>query len=196
MSIDLPRRSGRQDMGEKMAIALDGLDPAFRSKAEELLANLIGVGVDMRPYFGLRTLEVQAILWRQSRATEEIKAAIQKLQNANAPYLAEVLHSVGPQHGPHVTNALPGLSWHQWGEALDCFWSLNGSAEWSASKTADGINGYRIYADRATDIGLNAGGHWSSFKDWPHIQLRSAGSPISAGMTLAEVDAQMHHRFG
>jgi peptidoglycan LD-endopeptidase CwlK len=179
-----------------MAVALDGLDPAFRSKVEDLLAVLKGIGVDMRPYFGLRTLHEQAILWRQSRSKEEIAAAIQKLHNANADFLADVLKSVGPQHGPHVTNALPGLSWHQWGEALDCFWSLNGSAEWSASRIADGINGYRVYADRAEDLGLNAGGHWGSFKDWPHVQMRSAGSPIGAGMTLAEVNAEMQQRFG
>lgn len=91
---------------------------------------------------------------------------------------------------------MPGLSWHQWGEAVDCFWSLNGSAEWSASTKADGINGYRIYASFAKDMGLDAGGFWHSFKDWPHVQMRSAGSPISAGMTLAEIDAEMHNRFG
>ncbi|MEO9296643.1 M15 family metallopeptidase [Devosia alba] len=179
-----------------MAIALDGLDPAFRSKMEDLLGNLVAVGVDMRPYYGLRTLEAQAKLWRQSRAIQEITAAIKKLASAKANFLASVLDGVGPQHGPHVTNALPGLSWHQWGEALDCFWSLNGSAEWSASTKADGINGYRIYASFAKDMGLDAGGFWHSFKDWPHVQMRSAGSPISAGMTLAEIDAEMHNRFG
>ena len=179
-----------------MAISLDGLDPAFRAKVEELLTALKAIGVDMRPYFGLRTLEQQAILWRQSRSKEEIAAAIDKLKSANAGFLADVLHSVGPQHGPHVTNALPGLSWHQWGEALDCFWSLNGSAEWSVSKIADGINGYKVYANLAKEMGLNAGGHWNSFKDWPHVQMRAAGSPIGAGMTLAEIDAVMRKRFG
>lgn len=178
-----------------MAIALDGLDAAFRSKVEDLLKTLTALGVDMRPYFGLRTLEQQAILWRQSRSIEEITAATLKLKNAGAGFLAKVLENVGPQHGPHVTNALPGLSWHQWGEALDCFWSLNGTAEWSTTKIEDGINGYKVYATRAKDIGLDAGGFWGSFKDWPHVQLRNVGSPVGAGMTLAEIDAEMQLRF-
>ena len=179
-----------------MAISLDGLDSAFRAKVEAVLASLAAIGVDMRPYDGIRTPEKQAILWRQSRSKEEIAAAIQKLSNADATYLAGVLDDVGPQHGPHVTNALPGLSWHQWGEALDCFWSVNGSAEWSTSEIVDGVNGYKVYAAKAKEIGLDAGGLWPSFKDWPHLQLDAARSPAAAGKTLAEIDAVMRERFG
>lgn len=179
-----------------MAIALDTLDGAFRAKVEELIQSCLGDGVIMRPYFGLRSLDEQAVLWRQSRATEEIAAAVERLQQSGAPFLAEVLQRVGPQHGPHVTNALPGLSWHQWGEAVDCFWALNGQAEWSATKIVDGINGYRFYANRARSMGLDAGGLWPSFKDWPHVQLRAAGSPVSAGMTMAQINAEMKSRFG
>ena len=178
-----------------MAISLDGLDPVFRQKVDQTISSLIAVGVEMRPYFGLRSLEEQARLWRQSRSTEEISVAIKNLNDANAPFLANILEKVGPQHGPHVTNALPGLSWHQWGEAVDCFRSLNGSAEWSASRKVNGINGYRIYAEKSKELGLSPGGYWVSFKDWPHVQLRSAGSPTGLGMTLADVDAEMKQRF-
>ncbi|MCP4565247.1 MAG: M15 family metallopeptidase [Bosea sp.] len=179
-----------------MAISLDSLDEAFRVKVEALLESCLKDGVVMRPYFGLRKPEEQARLWRQSRAIEEIQAAEQRLRQSGAPFLADVLVSVGPQHGPHVTNALPGLSWHQWGEAVDCFWALNGQAEWSPTKIVDGINGYRFYANRAKNMGLEAGGLWPSFKDWPHVQLRAAGSPVSAGMSMAEIDTQMKQRFG
>lgn len=179
-----------------MAVALDGLENGFRQQVEELLAQCLQGGVDMRPYTGVRTPKEQAKLWRQSRATEEINAAIAKLKNGGAPFLASVVEDVGPQHGPHVTNALPGLGWHQWGEAVDCFWSVNGHAEWSASKLIDGINGYQFYAGKAKSLGLTAGGLWTSFKDWPHVQLRTSGSPVSAGMTLAEIDAVMKERFG
>ena len=179
-----------------MAISLDGLDGAFRGKVEQLLATLTALGVDMRPYDGIRTPEEQAIFWRQSRSKEEIALAIQKLKSANAKYLVSVLEGVGPRHGPPVTNALPGFSWHQWGEALDCFWSINGAAEWSTTRVENGVNGYRIYAAKAKEIGLNPGGLWSSLKDWPHVQLNAFASPVSAGMTVAEIDAAMKQRFG
>lgn len=179
-----------------MAISLDTLDAAFRDKVADLLSSCMRDGVVMRPYYGLRHIDDQARLWRQSRSVEEIDAARVRLEQAGAPYLAEVLVRVGPQHGPHVTNALPGLSWHQWGEAVDCFWAINGQAEWSATRIVDGINGYRFYAERARSQGLTAGGLWPSFKDWPHVQLKAAGSPVSAGMSMAEIDHEMRHRFG
>ncbi|MGR6433077.1 M15 family metallopeptidase [Rhizobium sp. PAMB 3182] len=179
-----------------MAISLNGLDPAFRAKVNDLLHVLNSLGVEMRPYFGLRTVEEQARLWRQSRSTESINHEIGRLKASGAPFLADVLNRVGPTHGPHVTNALPGLSWHQWGEAIDCVWITGGVAEWSASKLVNGVNGYKLYATKAKEAGLNAGGFWSSFKDWPHVQLRQFGSPAGAGMTFPEIDAEMKKRYG
>ena len=52
------------------------------------------------------------------------------MKDEGAPWLANVLAEVGPQHGAHVTNALPGKSAHQYRLAVDCFWLLNGEAEW------------------------------------------------------------------
>ncbi len=178
-----------------MAISLDGLDPEFKSKVEQLIDVCRASGVMMRPYSGLRKPSKQAKLWRQSRSTEQINAEIKRLRDADAPFLADVLDKVGPQHGPHVTNALPGLGWHQWGEAVDCFWAVDGRAEWSTERLVDGVNGYQFYAEAARNFGLTAGGFWNSFKDWPHVQLRTAGSPISAGMTLSQIDAIMKSRF-
>ena len=105
------------------------------------------------------------------------------------------LESVGPQNGAHVTNAPPGYSWHQWGEAMDCFWLVNGNAEWSTRKKINGNNGYRVYADIAVSLDLNAGGFWRSFKDWPHIQLRQHSSPKSV-FSITQVNEQMKRQFG
>ena len=98
------------------------------------------------------------------------------------------------QSGRHVTDAIPGLSWHQWGEAFDSFWVVDGEAEWSTTREINGLNGYRVYAVEAERLGLTAGGHWTNFKDWPHVQLRSASSPKSV-FTIQEIDREMRERF-
>ena len=178
-----------------MAINLEDLDPAFRQKVEEALRRCAARGVEMRPYNGLRTPLEQAKLWRQSRSREQIQARIDELRAKSAPFLAHCLEAAGAQNGEPVTNALPGLSWHQWGEGVDCFWALNGAAEWSARKLIGGLNGYQVLAGEGEAVGLTAGGHWTSLKDWPHLQLRQASSPLKA-MALAEIDSEMNRRFG
>ena len=171
------------------------LDPAFLDKLHTLLTACSDQGVEMRPYFGIRTPVEQAKLWRQSRTSEQVKAKIAELKAGGAPYLAACIEKAGPQSGPPVTNAIPGLSWHQWGEAVDAAWIIDGKTEWSTQKKIDGINGYAVYAAQAQIQGLNSGGLWRSLKDWPHVQLRSAGSPLKI-MSLAEVDQTMQAKFG
>lgn len=149
----------------------------------------------MRPNEGLRDPWKQARYWRQSRSIETIDATIADLKHKGAPYIAEILQSVGPRHGDHVTNALPGASWHQWGEALDCFWVVDGQAEWSTRRKVDGSNGFRVYAEEAARLGLEAGGYWRSIKDWPHVQMRAAANPLGSGLTWRQVDAAMRERF-
>jgi peptidoglycan LD-endopeptidase CwlK len=179
-----------------MAISLDGTQPEFRQHAEQLIANLAARGIEMRPCAALRTPKEQAALWRQSRAREEIDAAIDRLRSQGGDFLADTLRDVGPQHGEHVTNALPGFSWHQWGEAIDCFWAVNGTAEWSTTRLVNGVNGYRVYAATASAFSLFAGGNWTNFKDFPHIQARKAGSPTAEGLTVSEINDTMRERFG
>jgi hypothetical protein len=77
---------------------------------------------------------------------------------------------------------------------MDCFWELNGGAEWSANKTVNGINGYRAYAEEAQKSDLVAGGMWSRLKDWPHVQLRGASSPRS-DLSWVAIDRAMQERF-
>jgi hypothetical protein len=150
----------------------------------------------MVPSQTVRTPEQQAKLWRQSRSLVEINQAIATLRNSGASYLAEVLDSVGPQHGDEVTKVLPGNSWHQWGEALDCFWEVNGAAVWSTTKKVNGLNGYQVYAAEAKALGLTAGLLWTTFKDAPHVQLRADDNPRSSGMSWATIDETMRSRFG
>jgi len=178
-----------------MAADLDKLIPEFKALVVELVERCQARGVEMRPNAGLRDPFEQAKLWRQSRAREEIQAKIAEFERAGASFLAHCLTSVGPQHGAHVTDTPPGFSWHQWGEALDVFWVVDGKAEWSTQKLVNGVNGYRVYADEAEAVGLTAGGHWTKLKDWPHVQHRSA-SNVGRVVSLLEIDSQMKARFG
>jgi len=178
-----------------MPVDLGSLVSDFHGAVENLIAKCEAQGVEMRPSTAVRTAFDQARLWRQSRASEEIAQKIADFKSHSATFLAFCLESVGPQHGDPVTNAPPGLSWHQWGEALDCFWVVDGKAEWSTLKKVNGLNGYHVYADAAETLGLTAGGHWTGFKDWPHVQLRKASSPAKV-LSLQQIDMAMRERFG
>lgn len=177
-----------------MSRDLSRLITPFRDKVEELLLSCGDSGYTMRPYFTARSPLEQARLWRQSRSSEEIREKVRWLGQNGADFIAYCIEAVGPQYGPHVTNAIPGLSWHQWGEAVDCFWLLESRAEWSTRKQIDGVNGYHNYANLARQIGLTAGGHWRSFKDWPHVQYRPESNPGRL-FSLVEIDNEMRQRF-
>lgn len=173
-----------------MAATLSSLVPEFRTKAEQLIENCFARGVEMRPYFAIRTPKEQGALWRQSRSYEEVIAKIRELRAQGCDYIANAIELAGAQHGPHVTNAIPGLSWHQWGEACDFFWVVDGKANWSTDQIINGLNGYKVLAEEAAKLGMDAGGLWNSFKDWPHVQLRSASSPLKI-MSLKDIDNEM-----
>lgn len=177
-----------------MAADLSKIAPELKAKVEQLLENCRRRGIDMRPSTGLRTPREQAVLWRQSRSIEEITRKIAELHAAGANHLAKVLKDAGAQSGRDVTGAIPGLSWHQWGEAVDCFWLVDGKAEWSTTRKINGLNGYHLYADEAEKLGLTAGGHWPRRKDWPHVQLRAEDNPGKL-FSLTEIDATMRQRF-
>lgn len=172
---------------------INELVPEFKQKVEVLLKNCETKGYIMKPFFTIRSPFDQAKLWRQSRATAEIKQKIEELKNQGADFLAYCLESVGPQSGRWATNAIPGLSWHQWGEAVDCYWYLNGTAEWELNVLYNGKNGYKVYAEEAQSLGLTSLG--PSIKDWPHVQLRSQGNPTSI-YSLQEIDKRMKEKFG
>ena len=174
---------------------LEKLVDGFQQKVIQMIANCKNRGIIMQPYFTLRDPFTQAKLWRQSRTAFEVEKKIEELKNQNVFFLAYCLESVGKQYGAHVTNAIPGLSWHQWGEAVDSVWVVNNKSEWSTEKTVNGLNGYMVYADEAKKLGLDSGFYWTKFKDSPHVQFRKAANPLIE-LTLQQIDEEMQKRFG
>ena len=156
------------------------------------------VGIETRPSCTIRAPQDQARRWRQSRPFSEIERRVNALRQSGADFLADVILSVGPQNGRHVTNAIPGLSWHQWREAFDCFWLVDADAEWSTRRKiviGDGreINGYKLYGEEARNLELTSGGFWSRLKDWPHVQKRPRR--VLNYYSLADVEEEMKRRF-
>jgi len=180
------------------------LVPAFREKALFLLERCEERGVTMYPNELIRSPYMQGQLWCRGRSPEMIGEGIVGLERDGAPFLAACLRgaAVAPAYGgisdgkggiKIVTNALPGLSWHQWGEAMDCCWLVDGRQEWSIHISIEGSNGYAVYGEEAVRLGLEAGYFWAS-KDAAHVQLRQAGSPRSA-YSMREIDREMEARY-
>lgn len=147
-----------------MAIDISTLDTPFSIKVSQLIERCNEQNVTMVPYYGIRTLEAQARLWRQSRHRDEINSKIEKLRSLKCDYLADVIESVGiVPMGRWATNAIPGLSWHNWGQAVDCYTIIDGKASWKSSD-------YGFYGRIATQLQLKWGGDFS-MPDPGHVQL-------------------------
>lgn len=178
---------------------LNQLDADLQTKALEILNICQERGINMRPTFGLRTVYQQGKLWRQSRTKQEVADKIASLKKEGCDFLASAIEKPGPSTGPHVTNAIPGLSWHQWGLALDCMWLYDSKFVPMADdkRIVNGISvqGYHIYSDIIVSCGLTSGGKWQTIKDYPHVQLCSDDSPL-AKYSLKEVNDILFKKYG
>lgn len=173
-------------------ISLNDLDPKFRAKVTILLSKCKAQGFELMPFSGLRTPLEQAKLWRRGRNKSQIQAAIKSLRKNNADYLSGLLEKVGPQDdtGGIVTKSLPGLSWHNFGVAIDCYVLVNGKAIWDEKHP-----GYKCYAENAKILDLNAGYYWKDFKDTVHVQMPALGV-LATFKTWQEIDKAVCEKFG
>jgi hypothetical protein len=138
----------------------------------------------------------QAKLWRQSRGRDEVEAKIEALRRDGAAYLADILEEVGPQRtGSWRTNAIPGLSWHQLGKAVD-FGVRSPTSRRVLMGDRDEDGDEFQFAERSfarmgalcPNYGLTWGGHFGT-PDENHVQATPAGSPLDE-MSLQDIDAE------
>ena len=67
--------------------------------------------------------------------------------------------------GNIITYKKPGTSKHEFGDAADiCFW-VNGKPSYAES------NDWNLIGRLAKQVGLKWGGNWKNFKDRPHVEL-------------------------
>lgn len=191
LTFDVPLNNDDMQFLTSRKFNYEELDKDFAKKVRQVIDNCYESGVIMVPYIGLRDPWEQAKIWRKTRNTDEITNMIKDLRGKGASFIASVIDSVGAQHGEigkHLTNAIPGFSWHQWGEAIDSYWEVNGNAEWNS------LDGYKVYAKYANQLDLKPGGYWR-MQDWPHIQHKPYDSPSDI-FSLRFINNEMLKRFG
>ena len=157
---------------------LDDLIPEAREKAETVRrACSEAAGFDLLIYCTLRSLEEQARLYRQSRTRVEIDAKLQKYRGRGLGFLADVLESVGPCYGRHVTNAAPGESWHNYAQAWDAVPMVDGKPAWNYLESREQ---WDAYGEAVRQVGMNWAGDWVTFREYPHAQLREGSNPLKS----------------
>jgi peptidoglycan L-alanyl-D-glutamate endopeptidase CwlK len=176
---------------------LGGLDPLFRDRFLRLLDSCREAGFRVVPYDGARSPWQQAIYWRQSRTGTEIRRQIDTLRNDGAPYIAQILEEVGPHSGGHVTDAIPGKSFHQYRRAMDSYIESPDTrrALWRERAKDDGeyelaVSLYERFGEAAESLGLTWGGRWS-FGDFGHVQQQQASSPLAEFGSWPALDAAL-----
>lgn len=76
--------------------------------------------------------------------------------------------------GPSVTQAGPGMSYHQHGLAADCAFLRDGKLVIS-EQDPWAMRGYQLYGQLAEQLGLTWGGQWR-MRDFGHVELRVPGA--------------------
>ena len=157
--------------------AIKRVKPALGLRLGELTRICGDNGIDIMVYCGLRSLEEQAIIFRQSRTKAEINAKKQSLTDRGFPALASALDVVGPQDGVigrHITKSAPGESWHQYGLAADCVPLVNGKPMWDGEHYS-----WEIYKEAACMVGLSWAGGWKHYKEISHVQVPEIRNPLT-----------------
>lgn len=168
------------------AEVLASLTPECRALTEKVIAACAAEGLEFRPYSGARSPVEQARLWRQSRSTATINAQIAQLRASGCDFLADAIRDAGPQSGRPVTNAIPGLSWHNHRAACDLVLIREDELVWEDAAA------YRKFGDIVDAAGGRGGWH---FGDNDHLQL-FRDEPLAHFKTMKAIDAAMRRLWG
>ena len=173
------------------------LDPAFLPKVQQLLALCDKRGVKMGVHCTLIGPRREAELYAVSRTWGQVNQVVGLMRSAGAPRLAALFEPSMCQGQAWRSSALPGRSWHSWGQAVDCHvFSPTGKAVWGsptepAADQQRARAGYETYAAAALELGLTAGHSWAA-RDSVHVQLLPAPG---VSLPWPEVQARMLELF-
>lgn len=131
---------------------IEDLHPRVQNLARALIDKALTEGIQLLVTSTYRDFEAQAALYAKGRT----------------------------QPGNKVTNARPGQSWHNWRVAFDVVPIRNGKPVWGT--TGEDLKLWQRVGALGKSVGLEWGGDWKSFKDFPHFQF-------TGGLTLADFNA-------
>ena len=122
-----------------MSEKVTGLHPKVADALSQTITEAKARGMSVAMHMGLRTIEEQDALYAKGRTTP----------------------------GSIVTNAPGGLSWHNYGLAVDVvFKDAKGNWTWADSCDWEGLG------QVGKMFGFEWGGDWTRFPDLPHFQMR------------------------
>lgn len=155
----------------KSAAKLAGLLPVVRTATERLIQRSFAIGIPIVITQGLRTVAEQDALYAQGRS----------------------------KPGKIVTNARGGYSYHNFGVAVDYTLLLPDGRSVSWDTKLDGNNDKQAdwlqVAAIGKESGFEWGGDWTSFPDYPHLQmdfgLSTAQYRAGQRPTQAQIDKAM-----
>lgn len=146
----------------KSKARLVGLQPAVLAATNALIERSYARGVPIIITQGLRTKAEQNALYAKGRTQQQLNAV--GLSHVTAQPKEKV-----------VTKAIGGTSYHNYGLAIDFALLLpNGSSvSWDMARDGDqdGTLDWREVVEEAKKLGFEWGGDWTSFKDYPHLQM-------------------------
>lgn len=122
------------------------LHPEIRQKSEQLVSRASNRGIEVVITSGFRSSAEQDRLYRQGREDP----------------------------GNIVTNARGGQSYHNFGLAIDfALRNASGNIVWDMEmdRSGSGRSDWLEVVDLAKEMGFDWGGDWSSFRDYPHLQM-------------------------
>ena len=100
-------------------IDLSELESEFRDKLIHVIRDCVAAGIDLNLEVGTLSAEDQSKLWRRSRSDVQIDHAIYDFREQKCTFLADILEKSNTSIGVCVTNDLPGLTWHNYGEQIE-----------------------------------------------------------------------------
>ncbi len=131
------------------------LHPTVVEAKDTLIKRAAKKGIEIVITAGYRTEEEQDDLYEKGRSTE----------------------------GKVVTNVAGGGSYHNYGLAIDFALKLDdGDVVWDMQRddNGNGKSDWMEVVSIAKDLGFDWGGDWTSFKDYPHLQM-------DFGLTMREL---------
>ncbi len=154
-----------------MPYKLSGVQPEFLVKIHNLHLECESNGLKILTYCGVRTVNEQNKIYRQSRSTNFILTKASNLEITLGYRFGEALLRIGPQkNGPRVTNAAGGQSWHNYGYAADSVPIVNGKLIWD-TKHPRNMELWQLFGKCVREVGLYWAGDWEGdLVEYAHCQ--------------------------